>query len=164
MNIRWLGHSCFLFTNQEGLSILTDPFHEKVGYPVPRVKTDIVTISHHHHDHDAIQVLPGKPHVIEGEGLHNFSGLSIQGTSTFHDAEQGAKRGMNTPSPGGCCIRIICNRKMNVSEYHERVPAAANAKPMGTLYLLTGQLLIMYSFRTKLQLFNSPYIGLTTFS
>lgn len=96
LNIRWLGHSCFLFTNQDGLTVLTDPFNEKVGYPVPHIETDIVTVSHHHHDHDSVQVLPGKPQIFDGEGLHVFSGLSIQGTSTFHDAEQGTKRGKNT--------------------------------------------------------------------
>lgn len=96
MNIRWLGHSCFLFSNQEGLRVLTDPFNAKVGYPVPHVETDIVTVSHHHYDHDAIQVLSGSPQVVEGEGPHNFSGLSIQGIATFHDSEQGSKRGKNT--------------------------------------------------------------------
>lgn len=95
MNIRWLGHSCFLFTNQEGLRVLTDPFDEKVGYPEPHVATDIVTVSHHHFDHNAVQVLPGKPLVADGEGPHSLSGLSFQGTATFHDAEQGAKRGKN---------------------------------------------------------------------
>lgn len=95
MNIRWLGHSCFLFSNQEGLRVLTDPFNEKVGYPPPHVETDIVTVSHHHHDHDAVQLLPGKPKIIDRDGLHKISGLSIQGTTTFHDAEQGTKRGKN---------------------------------------------------------------------
>lgn len=96
MNIRWFGHSCFLFTNREGLRVLTDPFDEKVGYPTPAVETDLVTVSHHHHDHDTVQVLPGKPQIIEGEGLHTVSGLAVQGTATFHDTEHGARRGTNT--------------------------------------------------------------------
>jgi L-ascorbate metabolism protein UlaG (beta-lactamase superfamily) len=96
LNIRWLGHSCFLFTSQEGLRVLTDPFNEKVGYPAPHIETDIVTVSHHHADHNFVQVIPGKPQIIDGEGPHNVSDLSIQGTLTFHDAEQGAKRGKNT--------------------------------------------------------------------
>ncbi|MDQ7095175.1 MBL fold metallo-hydrolase [Desulfosporosinus sp. PR] len=95
MNIRWLGHSCFLFTNQEGLKIVTDPFNEKVGYPLPHVETDVVTVSHHHSDHDCVQALLGKPQVVDSEGTCNISGLSIQGTTTFHDTEQGAKRGKN---------------------------------------------------------------------
>ncbi|NLL52748.1 MAG: MBL fold metallo-hydrolase [Peptococcaceae bacterium] len=96
MNIRWLGHSCFLFTAQNGLRVLTDPYDDSVGYPVPRKETDIVTVSHHHHDHDSVQVLPGKPQIVDTEGLHNISGLEIQGFPTFHDEVQGAKRGNNT--------------------------------------------------------------------
>lgn len=96
MNIRWLGHSCFIFTNQEGVRVLTDPFDNSVGYPTPSVETDIVTVSHHHFDHDAIQVLPGKPQVVDGQGRHTVSGLTIEGTATFHDSEQGVKRGKNT--------------------------------------------------------------------
>ncbi|WP_088189130.1 MBL fold metallo-hydrolase [Desulfosporosinus sp. FKA] len=95
MHIRWFGHSCFLFTNQEGLKILTDPFNEKVGYPLPEVNTDIITVSHHHHDHDYIQGLPGKPLIIDEEGQHNISGLSLTGTKTFHDDDLGSKRGKN---------------------------------------------------------------------
>ncbi|WP_407310165.1 MBL fold metallo-hydrolase [Desulfosporosinus sp. SB140] len=96
MNIDWLGHSCFLFTNQDGLKVLTDPFNEKVGYPMPHIETDIVTVSHHHADHNYVQVLRGNPQVVDGEGAYNISGLPIQGTPTFHDAVQGAKRGKNT--------------------------------------------------------------------
>ena len=95
MNIRWLGHSCFLFTAQNGLRVLTDPYDDSVGYPVPRKETDIVTVSHHHHDHDSVQVLPGKPQIVDTEGRHNISGLEIQGFPTFHDEVQGAKRGNN---------------------------------------------------------------------
>ena len=48
MNIRWLGHSSFLITTDAGVRILTDPFDESVGYPVPHVEADVVTISHEH--------------------------------------------------------------------------------------------------------------------
>nr|WP_261487466.1 MBL fold metallo-hydrolase [Acididesulfobacillus acetoxydans] len=96
LEIRWLGHSCFLFVGQEGVSVLTDPFDQSVGYPTPKAETDVVTISHHHFDHDAVQVLPGKPQVIEGPGRQTAAGLTFKGTATFHDAERGAKRGQNT--------------------------------------------------------------------
>lgn len=95
MNIRWLGHSCFLFTGSEGLRVLTDPYDESVGYPVPRCPTDIVLVSHHHHDHDSVHVLPGKPHIVDTPGRKLVSGLEIKGVSAFHDEAQGAKRGKN---------------------------------------------------------------------
>mgnify|MGYP000946526925 CR=1 FL=1 len=95
MNIQWLGHACFLFTSQDGLRILTDPFDESVGYPLPSREADIVTVSHHHHDHDYVRILPGKPQIVDSEGRHNISGLEIQGFPTYHDEAQGSKRGIN---------------------------------------------------------------------
>ena len=95
MNIRWLGHSCFLFTNQDGVKLVTDPFNERVGLPLPNVEADVVTVSHHHHDHDYVQAISGNPQVVDSEGLHKISDLNIKGTLTYHDQEQGAKRGNN---------------------------------------------------------------------
>lgn len=34
-----------------------DPFNDKVGYPVPNVEVDYVTVSHQHYDHNSIYVL-----------------------------------------------------------------------------------------------------------
>jgi L-ascorbate metabolism protein UlaG (beta-lactamase superfamily) len=78
VRIKWLGHACFLIETADGTRIVTDPFNEEVGYPLPAVEAEIVTVSHQHFDHNAVAVVRGRPHV-----------------STFHDAEQGAKRGAN---------------------------------------------------------------------
>ena len=54
MKISWLGHSCFYLQSSKGISLLTDPFDEEVGYKLPRVRADIVVVSHDHHDHNNI--------------------------------------------------------------------------------------------------------------
>ena len=69
--IRWLGHACF-HCQGEGVSLLTDPFDEKVGYPLPQVEADLVTVSHDHYDHNAVSLLPGEPEVIKEAGKHRF--------------------------------------------------------------------------------------------
>ena len=52
MIVRWFGHSCFLLKGEEGLVILMDPFYEQaVGYGMPGIQANIVTISHDHDDH-----------------------------------------------------------------------------------------------------------------
>lgn len=96
MKVEWLGHSCFLVTTDQGTRIVTDPFDERIGYPLPRVDADIVTLSHHHFDHDAVHVLPGQPQIIEEPGIHRVADISIRGITAFHDHEQGTKRGLNT--------------------------------------------------------------------
>ncbi|HHY93257.1 MAG TPA: MBL fold metallo-hydrolase [Firmicutes bacterium] len=96
MKIRWCGHSCFLLTAAGGLKVLTDPFDESVGYPLPTVAPDVVTVSHEHFDHNAVQVLAGTPEVVRGPGEHQVRGLTISGLSTYHDDAGGARRGANT--------------------------------------------------------------------
>lgn len=96
MKIQWLGHSCFLITAQSGVRVLTDPFNEQVGYPLPSVAADIVTISHHHGDHDNIAVVKGQFAVYDAPGRFHLKGVDILGLATFHDAQQGAQRGKNT--------------------------------------------------------------------
>ncbi|BBB89669.1 MAG TPA: MBL fold metallo-hydrolase [Methylomusa anaerophila] len=96
MQLEWKGHASFLLHGDKGVKVLTDPFDEKVGYPLPNVEVDAVTVSHQHGDHNATGLLPGKPIIVEGAGKHLAAGIEIRGIATYHDAEQGAKRGNNT--------------------------------------------------------------------
>ena len=95
MKLKWLGHSCFLITSSEGVRILTDPFEPYVGYKVPEVEADIVTTSHNHRDHNYIEAVKGDFVHISSPGSFNEKGIAIKGISTYHDDEQGKKRGQN---------------------------------------------------------------------
>jgi len=94
MIIRWLGHACF-YCQGEGLGLLTDPFDQQVGYPLPAVEADLVTVSHDHYDHNAVDLLPGDPEVIREPGEHKYRSLLVKGYSVYHDEVKGAKRGKN---------------------------------------------------------------------
>ncbi|MEW6572237.1 MAG: MBL fold metallo-hydrolase [Bacillota bacterium] len=96
MEIKWLGHACFLLTTREGVTVLTDPYDESIGYPLPPVTPDVVTVSHRHYDHNAVGSVKGSPVVFEGAGIHRAKGLTIRGVATFHDKNKGAQRGPNT--------------------------------------------------------------------
>lgn len=95
MNIKWYGHSCFLLTSESGVSILTDPPAPEVGYNVRGVECDAVTVSHSHFDHCYLPAAAGEPAVITEAGEHEVKGIKIIGFPSFHDKEQGAKRGGN---------------------------------------------------------------------
>ena len=70
MKIKWLGHSSFLLEESTGTSIVTDPYDgEYVGIPYPKVRADIVTISHGHKDHNAACAVEGNPRVIDSVGF-----------------------------------------------------------------------------------------------
>jgi L-ascorbate metabolism protein UlaG (beta-lactamase superfamily) len=95
MRIKWLGHSCFKISSKNGIRIVTDPFDDNLGYRIPSVETDIVTVSHGHYDHNFVDCLNGDFEVIDKVGDFNVKGIPIRGVHTFHDEEEGAKRGGN---------------------------------------------------------------------
>jgi L-ascorbate metabolism protein UlaG (beta-lactamase superfamily) len=95
MKIKWLGHSCFLFTANNGVRVLTDPFDSSVGYKVPEVAADIVSTSHEHLDHSYIQAVQGDYFHVNKTGIFHHKGIEITGVAAFHDADNGAQRGKN---------------------------------------------------------------------
>ena len=95
MKIKWLGHACFLLTSENGTRVLTEPFVYTVGYPLPDVEADIVTVSHDHFDHNHTAVVKGDFFLVNKAGEHSFKDIKIKGVSTFHDNSQGAQRGSN---------------------------------------------------------------------
>lgn len=94
MKIHWLGHASFLIESN-GKKIITDPFDEKIGYPVYSQAVDIVTVSHDHWDHNSVGALKGNPTVISELGEFNIDGLKITGFPSYHDKSRGRERGLN---------------------------------------------------------------------
>ena len=95
MEIVWLGHSCFRLRAREA-AIVTDPCPKSVGYNMGRPTADIITVSHDHEGHNAVQGVAGSPRVVSGPGEYEIAGVPITGIRTYHDGERGAQRGTNT--------------------------------------------------------------------
>jgi len=95
MKIKWFGHACFRIVSENGTRIITDPYDESVGYPMPDAEADIVTTSHDHFDHNYTKAIKGNFRHIHEPGEYDISGVKIKGIPTFHDDSEGAKRGSN---------------------------------------------------------------------
>lgn len=95
MKIKWIGHASFLITDSFGKKIVIDPFDASVGYELYEGDADIVTLSHHHHDHDYTELIKGNPTIIDQAGSYNEQGINFVGIPSYHDKQQGAKRGKN---------------------------------------------------------------------
>lgn len=95
MKIKYLGHSCFLLTESTGTAVVCDPYSGEVGYSMPPVSADAVTISHHHYDHDYVKGVGGKPVILDKEQGYELPGVEINAVKSFHDRSQGAERGEN---------------------------------------------------------------------
>ncbi|HWQ19709.1 MAG TPA: MBL fold metallo-hydrolase [Methanotrichaceae archaeon] len=95
MEISWFGHSCFCL-HGEGITIVTDPYDQSVGYEMPRASADVVLVSHEHDDHNNVSAIQGSPVIIRGPGEHHARGMKFLGVETCHDSEGGRLMGMNT--------------------------------------------------------------------
>jgi L-ascorbate metabolism protein UlaG (beta-lactamase superfamily) len=96
MEIKYLGHSSFIIKGKN-VTVVTDPYSsEYTGLKFPKhVACDVVTISHDHLDHNAVDMLEGTPFVVNGPGEYEIKGAGIVGLPSFHDTAKGADRGKN---------------------------------------------------------------------
>ena len=60
-----------------------------------QVSADAVTLSHHHRDHDEVSRVAGSPQVFDTVGAWEVKGVDITSMHSWHDPEQGSKRGPN---------------------------------------------------------------------
>lgn len=90
MEITWYGHSCFRMMERGVASIVTDPFDESIGYETPRLRADIVTISHDAPGHNAESIVKGKVHTLVRAGEYEIGGVFITGVATY-DSNQRAE-------------------------------------------------------------------------
>lgn len=95
MKIKYLGHSSFLLTESTGTAIVTDPYDSSIGYSMPQVSADAVTVSHHHYDHDNVKAVGGNPVILDKEQGYELPGVVINAVKSNHDDQGGALRGEN---------------------------------------------------------------------
>ncbi len=104
LTLRWFGHAYFLVTSSHGVRVAMDPFGD-IGYPMPEVDADVVTVSHEHGDHNAPDRLAGSPAILRGlkAGGADWNAISydlrdvrIAALPAYHDNVEGRKRGLNS--------------------------------------------------------------------
>jgi L-ascorbate metabolism protein UlaG (beta-lactamase superfamily) len=81
LEITWYGHSCFRITERSQVTVVTDPYADTIGLPSPRLKGDIVTVSHDEPGHNHVEAVKGYAHVLSGPGEYEIGGVFIMGIS-----------------------------------------------------------------------------------
>jgi L-ascorbate metabolism protein UlaG (beta-lactamase superfamily) len=96
MEIFWYGMSCFRLAERGLATVVTDPYDASVGLPVPKLKADIVTISHDAPGHNNESAVKGVRRVIKRPGEYEIGGVFITGIQM--DRKEGKKSagGSNT--------------------------------------------------------------------
>jgi len=96
VKITWHGHACFQITASNGKTIVIDP-HDgySIGLKPPRVKADIILVTHDHFDHNAVEVVKKPDSIIIKEyvGEKEVNGIKIKGVKVYHDKSKGRFRG-----------------------------------------------------------------------
>lgn len=95
MKIQWLGHSCFLMTLSNNVTVVTDPFSDDIGYKLPKIKADIVTVSHNHSDHNNLKGVRGQFKLFNETGDFIEKNIKMKGIASYHDKVKGLLRGKN---------------------------------------------------------------------
>lgn len=95
MQINWYGHSCFRLRSRKG-TVITDPYGDGIGYSLPRVRADIVTVSHDHPNHANVKAIKGKPRIISGPGEYEIKDIFIIGIPMPLNARKGDNGERNT--------------------------------------------------------------------
>jgi len=78
MEITWLGHSCFRLRSRAA-TVVTDPYGKELGLILPRVRADIVTVSHDADDHNYVRGVKGDFKVLSGPGEYEVSNSFVTG-------------------------------------------------------------------------------------
>ena len=96
MKIRYLAHSSFLITADDGTRIITDPYTtgDEFKYAPVTETADIVTVSHDHFDHNNTGGIKGDPQIVRESGT--VKGITFKAVPTAHDDKGGGERGTNT--------------------------------------------------------------------
>jgi L-ascorbate metabolism protein UlaG (beta-lactamase superfamily) len=96
VTVKWWGRACFEVRDKT--TIVIDPHDGKsVKMQPPRVKGDLVIVSHGHADHAGGKdmVLKQGGQVIDQPGMFDEKGVKVTGVAGFHDETKGSQRGKN---------------------------------------------------------------------
>lgn len=131
MQIQFLGHSCVMFTTENG-SLLIDPFIQENPVnrvPLEDINPDVVVITHGHGDHF------GNALELEAKGAKLISSVEVIGYAQKHGAKNVV--GMNI---GGTFRSSVGSVKFTPAWHSSSLPDGSyGGMPMGVILELDGK-------------------------
>ena len=137
MEITWYGHSCFRMIERNVATIVTDPFDKSIGLTVPRMKADIVTVSHSAPGHSNLDAVKGA-HALYGPGEYEISGVFVTGVPTRMMANGNGKPKSTSNAVGKNTIYVFDFDGLTVCHLGDldHVPSQARIEALGTVDLV----------------------------
>ena len=78
MEITWFGHSCFRLRDRS-VAVVTDPYGKDIGLILPRVRADLVTVSHDADDHNYTKGVKSGFKTLTGPGEYEVAQVFVTG-------------------------------------------------------------------------------------
>ena len=94
MEIIWYGHACFRLKDRNA-TIITDPYDKSLGLTLPRLKADIITISHNSAHHNYTEAVKSDFKVVDGPGEYEIKDVFITGIHLIQPQKQNMPRKRN---------------------------------------------------------------------
>ncbi len=94
MDITWYGLSCFRI-REGGVTVVCDPYDKSVGMQMPRIRADIVTVSHDRPGHNGVDRITGEPKILRGPGEYEIKNVFVTGATTYHRTRSNGDRERN---------------------------------------------------------------------
>jgi L-ascorbate metabolism protein UlaG (beta-lactamase superfamily) len=173
--LRWFGHSYFLLVTSSGTRVAFDP-HAIADYGAPPIAPDIVVISHNHNDHNRKEIFTN----ADSKDLKVFYGVTPKGKSgewakidekvrdvrvrsvgTYHDEEEGAKRGKNAAMIVEADGMVFCHlgdlgHELTEEQVKAIGPVDVLMIPVGGIYTINGEMAKKVVAQLKPRLFILP--------
>ena len=89
MDITWYGLSCFRI-REGGVTVICDPYDRTVGLQLPKLRADIITVSHDQPGHNSVDRIAGEPKILRGPGEYEIKNVFVTAATTFHKRRKDA--------------------------------------------------------------------------
>ncbi|MDH5596554.1 MAG: MBL fold metallo-hydrolase [Candidatus Peregrinibacteria bacterium] len=91
MEIKFYGHACFSIQD-DGVTVVTDPFNENIGLKLPKLSADAVTVSHNADAYNNVDAVSGDPKVFSWPGEYETKGIHFKLVHSFHNSKDDAEQ------------------------------------------------------------------------
>ena len=173
--LRWYGHSYFVMLTTAGTRVAFDP-HAISAYGAPAMSPNVAIVSHPHNDHNRTEIFTN----AESKDLKIFQGvlpkgklgewakidekhkdLRVRSVGTYHDEDEGKKRGLNSIFIVEADGLKICHlgdlgHELSAEDVKAIGPVDVLMIPVGGIYTINGETAKKVVAQIKPRLFILP--------
>jgi L-ascorbate metabolism protein UlaG (beta-lactamase superfamily) len=158
LKLRWYGQSFFQLETAGGKKVVFDP-HNIPEFGRPQVSADVICVSHLHTDHAQLEAVENSRAARVFMGLkepakgrqpdwnridETVGGVRVRSLGTYHDAENGVRRGKNTVFVVEADGLVVCHlgdlgHELSPEQVRAIGPVDVLLVPIGGVYTLNGE-------------------------